>query len=130
LDTVAVTYSRTNRIRLYVNGTLNGTTGSIVYLASGQANTLTLPNRLQGTLTSAGGTCTSQSIVPDVYFGDMDEFRVYSRELNASDVYTLANPSFFILLERFSLLKSKNLDKIHIHLIIDLVYYEVASIER
>jgi hypothetical protein len=89
---VAVTYSSTHGIRLYVNGTLNGTTASIIYSASSQVNILTLANRLQGNLTSAGGTCNSQSIVPNVYFGDMDEFRVYSRELNASDVYTLANP--------------------------------------
>jgi hypothetical protein len=89
---VAVTYSSTHGTRLYVNGTLDGTTSSIGYSASSQVNILTLANRLQGNLTSAGGTCNSQSIVPDVYFGDMDEFRVYSRELNASDVYTLANP--------------------------------------
>lgn len=86
---VTVTYSSTNGLRLYVNGTLIGTTSSMSSSSSGQVNILTLANGLQA---SAGGTCNSQSIVPNAYFGDMDEFRVYSRELNANDVYILANP--------------------------------------
>ncbi len=89
---VALTYLSTHGIRLYVNGTLNGTSTSFIYSASGQPNIITLANRLQGNLTSTGGTCPLQSIVPDVYYGDMDEFRVYSRELNASDISLLANP--------------------------------------
>jgi hypothetical protein len=70
---VVTTYSVTNAVRLYINGTLIGTTGSIGYLASGLVNILTLANPIQG------GTCNSQSVV-------------YSRELNTVDIYTFANP--------------------------------------
>lgn len=89
---VARTYSFTNGHRLYINGTLIGTTGSTIFVGSGLVNILTLGSCLQGVQVSAGGTCNSQSIVPTVYHGLIDEFRVYSRELNATDVYTLANP--------------------------------------
>lgn len=89
---VVDTFSVANGHRLYVNGTFIGSTGSMTYVASNQVNILTLGNPLQGTLTSAGGTCTAQSIVPGVYLGSIDEFRVYSRELNTTDIFTLANP--------------------------------------
>lgn len=89
---VASTYSPTNGVRLYVNGTLVGSTGAMAYLASGQVNLLTLGNSLQGIPVSSGGTCSSQSIVPNVYSGYVDEFRVYSRELNSTDIARLSNP--------------------------------------
>lgn len=79
------TYSTTNGYRLYVNGTLIGSTGAIGYSASGLVNIITLGNPLQG-------SCNSQSIVPSVYYGYIDEFRIYSRELNSTDIYNLANP--------------------------------------
>ena len=62
------------------------------YLASGQVNILTLGNPLQAVLASAGGTCNAQSIVPGPFLGSLDEFRVYSRELNTTDIFALANP--------------------------------------
>ena len=89
---VAQTYSLTNGLRLYINGTLVGSTGAIARSNSGAVGILTLGNFIQGIQTSAGGSCSSQSIVPNVYYGYTDEFRVYSRELNPSDIYTLANP--------------------------------------
>lgn len=89
---VVDTYSVANGHRLYVNGTFIGSTGSMNYLASGQVNILTLGNPLQGVLVSAGGTCNAQSIVPGVFLGSLDEFRVYSRELNTTDIFALANP--------------------------------------
>jgi hypothetical protein len=89
---VVQTYSLTNGLRLYVNGTLINTTGPQTNLNSGLVNILTLGNFLQGIQNSSGGTCNSQSIVPRVYYGSIDEFRVYSRELNPADIYTLANP--------------------------------------
>jgi hypothetical protein len=89
---VVDTFSTTNGHRLYINGTLISTTGPMIYTASGQVNILTLANRLQGIPSSDGGPCNSLSILPNVYYGSMDEFRVYSRELNATDVHTLANP--------------------------------------
>ena len=62
------------------------------YSASGLVNILTLANPLLGTQFSAGGPCNSQSILPSVFNGYIDEFRVYARELSASDVSALANP--------------------------------------
>ncbi|CAF1036511.1 unnamed protein product [Adineta steineri] len=87
---VISTYSTTNGVRLYVNGTLIGTTGPMNYLASQLVNILTLANPLQGV--NGGGGCTSLSIVPSIYLGYLDEFRVYSRELNGTDIHALANP--------------------------------------
>ena len=86
------TYSFTNGHRLYFNGTLIGTTGSMSYVASGQVNVITLGNPIQGTPTTSGGTCYSQSIVSKVFYGSIDEFRIYSRELTTTDITALANP--------------------------------------
>jgi hypothetical protein len=73
---VVNTYSTTNGIRSYVNGILIGSTGAMTYSASGSINILILANYIQGIQESAGGTCNSQSIVPNVYHGYIDEFRV------------------------------------------------------
>jgi len=86
---IVAIYSLTNGVRLYVNGTFIGTTGPMIYSASGQVNILTLVNPIQG---NNRGTCQSQSIIPNVYYGSIDEFRVYSRELNTVDISMLANP--------------------------------------
>ncbi|CAF4165438.1 unnamed protein product, partial [Adineta steineri] len=83
---VASTFSTINGLRFYINGIYSGTTGVMNYGAAQQAIILTLGNPM------AGGSCNSSSIVTGVYFGFLDEFRVYSRELSATDVYALANP--------------------------------------
>ncbi|CAF4321648.1 unnamed protein product, partial [Adineta steineri] len=36
-----------------------------------------------------GGGCNSQAIAPGPFSGYLDEFRVYSRELSATEVYAL-----------------------------------------
>ncbi|CAF4109352.1 unnamed protein product [Adineta steineri] len=82
---VATTFSTTNGVRLYVNGSLIGSTGAMAYSASGATNTVTLGNSL-----TTG--CGTNSIVPGTFYGYLDEFRLYSRELSAADVTTLANP--------------------------------------
>lgn len=64
----------------------------MTYIASSEVNILTLGNSLQATSATAGGSCNSQSIIPNVYNGSIDEFRVYSRELNSTDIQTLAKP--------------------------------------
>ncbi|CAF1533832.1 unnamed protein product [Adineta ricciae] len=83
---IAMTYSPTNGLILYINGINYGTTGSRSYGAPGQNVFLTLGNFLGGT------SCNKTSITSDPYVGYLDEFRVYSRELSAADVYGLANP--------------------------------------
>ncbi|CAF5044670.1 unnamed protein product [Rotaria sp. Silwood1] len=82
---VTSTYSRSHGIRLYVNGTLVGSTGSIVYIAPDKYNFLTLGYPF------ARSPCGAVSISSGSYFGDLDEFRVYSRELTAADISVLAN---------------------------------------
>ncbi|CAF1320452.1 unnamed protein product [Adineta steineri] len=82
---VATTFSTTNGVRLYVNGSLIGSTGAMVYSASGKVNTVTLGNH------RVGG-CSVNSIDPGTFYGYLDEFRLYSRELSPVDVIALANP--------------------------------------
>lgn len=84
---VVTSYSDTNGIRLWINGTLINSSGQFTYMSSGVPNTITLGSSLNGT-----STCAADPIVMGQFYGMMDELRVYSRELNASDIYTLANP--------------------------------------
>jgi hypothetical protein len=82
---VVQTWSVTNGLRLYINNILVASRPSAtIYAASSVADFLTLANGL-----SSQGYCTMGSITGMTYKGDMDDFRVYSRELSASDVYTL-----------------------------------------
>ena len=83
---ITITYSSRNGLILYINGTFYGTTGEMSYRASEETSILTLGNSLDGS------ACYRGSITSDAYVGDIDEFRVYSRELNAMDVDELANP--------------------------------------
>ncbi|CAF1164735.1 unnamed protein product [Adineta steineri] len=76
---VATTFSTINGVRLYVNGSLIGSTGAFAYVASGLVNTVTLGNPL---VTG----CAMKSIVSGPFSGYLDEFRVYSRELSAREV--------------------------------------------
>jgi len=84
---VVTSYSSTNGIRLWVNGTLIGSTGPFAYSPSGAYNTITIGNSLAGQV-----GCATGSIQLGQFYGMIDELRVYARELNATDVYTLANP--------------------------------------
>ncbi|CAF1572593.1 unnamed protein product, partial [Didymodactylos carnosus] len=83
---IVETYSFVNGVRMYINGALYGATTSFSYLASGVPNTITLGNPLSGT------GCASSPIAPGQFYGAMDEFRLYSRELNSTDAYSLAHP--------------------------------------
>jgi len=84
---VVTSYSATNGLRLWVNGTLVSSLNPFTYGSSGVPDTITLGSSLNGT-----STCYTGPIETGQFYGKMDELRVYSRELNASDVYTLANP--------------------------------------
>jgi hypothetical protein len=86
---IAHTYSQSDGIRLFVNGTLVASsqvssTNPAVFVPL----TMTLGYCVNTTLCS----CASGAIVPGQYYGLMDEFRFYSRLLNSSDVLALANP--------------------------------------
>ncbi|CAF1501011.1 unnamed protein product, partial [Adineta steineri] len=76
---VATTFSTINGVRLYVNGGFIGSTGAMAYAASGTSNTVILGNP------RAAG-CAAKSIVSGTFYGYLDEFRLYSRELSAREV--------------------------------------------
>ena len=83
---VVYSYSSSNGLRLFINGTLINSSGPQSYVGSGEVNTLILANSIRN------DSCHTQSIVNNVYFGSLDELRVYSRELNSTDIYNLVNP--------------------------------------
>ena len=85
---VVETWSTTNGLRLYINGALAGSLPSITnYVASGASNFITLGNSLSGMGVCSGGCLGTR--VPGAYDGDIDDFRVYSRELSGSEVSTI-----------------------------------------
>jgi hypothetical protein len=79
---IAQTYSTNNGIKLYINGTLFNKTQSLDYSSVDQSCTIT------------AGDCSQNCEICDVegasYNGFIDEFRVYTRELNASAIQMLA----------------------------------------
>ncbi|CAF4015699.1 unnamed protein product, partial [Adineta steineri] len=81
---IAITYSQTHGLTLYVNGVSVGNTGAQTNNVPGTAVTLILGNALNS------GYCGPQSISRGPFSGYLDEFRVYSRELSAVEVSVLA----------------------------------------
>jgi hypothetical protein len=85
---VVETWSMTNGLRLYLDGTLTGSLASAkTFLASGVSNFVTLGNSRNGMNICTGGCVSSRA--PGAFDGDIDDFRVYSRELTASEVNTI-----------------------------------------
>ena len=83
---VAVTYRQAIGMRLYVNGTVKSSLGSFVFSSGGQ------PMHMFVGSPSSGVGCVSGYNSSGPYFGAVDEFRIYSRELSLADVATLAYP--------------------------------------
>ncbi|CAF3747170.1 unnamed protein product [Rotaria sordida] len=84
---IVETWSSTNRLRLYVNNVLVASTIVMAtsYTASSVPNYVTLANSLSG-----AGVCSSGLLGSmDPYNGDIDELKIYSRELTAADICTL-----------------------------------------
>jgi hypothetical protein len=79
------TYSPTNGQRLYINGALyTSSSASTIYSASETSDFLTFGNMLSGT------GCVNPSTVVNVFQGNVDELRIYSRELSSIDACLLA----------------------------------------
>ncbi len=58
------------------------------YTAAGIPVTLTLGSSLNGT-----GVCSPAGVINmGQYYGYIDEFELYSRELSSTDIFDLANP--------------------------------------
>ena len=84
---IAVTYSSSNGLRLYVNAVFIGQTGAYTFSSSGVPMVATLGQSLNGQ-----NLCARGSVMPGNYRGQIDEFAIYSRELTSADVTALANP--------------------------------------
>ena len=85
---LTVTYGPSIGLRLWVNGAqYGGASGGYTYTAANTPVTATLGSSASGT-----GSCSSGVITMGQYRGNLDEFRLYSRELSSSDVSRLANP--------------------------------------
>ncbi len=83
---VVGTYSQTNGERLYVNGTVRASVGGYTFSTDGVPMTITLGSSLLGT-----GACNTGTIQMGLFYGSLDEFYVYARELNATEVAALAS---------------------------------------
>jgi hypothetical protein len=92
---VAVLFGSVNGIRLFVNGQLSAsspTIGIVSYLSFDNPEYVTLgtnnPSGTTGTNTCQNGTIT---ILPGQFIGGIDEFRLYSREIDNQELCVLAN---------------------------------------
>ena len=91
---IVTTFSSTNGFQLFINGTFYNSSSTFTYAGIGNVTILTLGSGLQEVPYNGSNGCQWKSITPSVYNGSIDEFRVYSRELNSNDIYSLANPLF------------------------------------
>ena len=84
---IAITYSATNGLRLWINGSQYGSgTVGFPYIAFNGPMFVTIG------LPVNGQVCASSIINKGEYTGYIDEFALYSRELNSADIINLANP--------------------------------------
>ncbi|CAF1215252.1 unnamed protein product [Rotaria sordida] len=79
------TSSPTNGNRLYINGVL----AASVAVSSGRA---VGPYVFIGASPTGTNSCPVGSIVPGQFYGAIDEYRVFGRELTTADICRLANP--------------------------------------
>ncbi|CAF0856797.1 unnamed protein product [Adineta steineri] len=85
---VAATYSHNNGQRLYVNGNQYGTSSlPYTFNAGGVPMTITLGSSLLGI-----NVCNTGTIQMGQFYGSLDEFQIYARELSSSEIYVLATP--------------------------------------
>lgn len=78
---IVQTYSITNGFNHYLNGTFINGTGSIISMNTKQSQTITLDN--------CSYICTWDLTNNSRYVGLIDEFRIYSKELNLTDIQSL-----------------------------------------
>ena len=85
---IAITYSTSNGTRLWINGNQYGSSsGAFNYTTPNVPVIVTIGSSLNGQ-----NSCSSGGIEMGQYFGEIDEFQLYSRELSSSDINSLANP--------------------------------------
>ena len=85
---IAITYSTSIGLRLWIDGNQYGpSSGSFNYVTPNVPVVVTIGSSLDGQI-----SCSSGGIEMGQYFGEIDEFQLYSRELSSSDINSLANP--------------------------------------
>ena len=84
---IAYTYSPANGMGLYLNGLLYSTSSAFTYSASSSPNYVYL-----GSFPLATCAAVSSVISTGQFYGFLDEFYHFSREITAVDVSSLANP--------------------------------------
>lgn len=84
------TWSPINGLRLYINGTLVASNSLYTsYVASAASNVVTLGNSLSGYNACVGMNSIGKASGP--FDGDIDDFRVYTRQLTAFEITTIYN---------------------------------------
>ncbi|CAF1033195.1 unnamed protein product [Adineta steineri] len=85
---IVQTWSSTNGLQLYINNVLVGSIAAATYqTASTWINYVTLGGCLNGCVSCSA--VPGNEVLPGPFAGAVDDFRVYSREVTASDVCTL-----------------------------------------
>ena len=85
---IAITYLNSNGLRLWINGNQYGSNSvPFNYVTPNFPVVVTIGSSLDGQ-----NSCSSGGIEMGQYFGEIDEFQLYSRELSSSDINSLANP--------------------------------------
>ena len=84
---LVITYSSVNAVRLWINGTLVGNASATTHLAVSIPNILIL-----GTSPVGSNDCAKETVDGGQFYGTMDEFQVFSRELDATEIHRLATP--------------------------------------
>ncbi|CAF1475837.1 unnamed protein product [Rotaria sp. Silwood1] len=82
---VAQTFSSTSGSRLYIGGVL-------ITSVSAPTGTPVGPYAFIGASPTGSSTCNAGLIATGQFYGSVDEFRVFGRELTATDICRLANP--------------------------------------
>lgn len=91
---IVLTYSSTNGMALYTNGTLQDVTGPFAsFPPTFYSNFPYMTVGNPGT-TSSIPSCTTYTpaLSPAPYRGFIDELRIYSEELSVNDICSLFNP--------------------------------------
>jgi hypothetical protein len=84
---IVCTYSVTNGMRLYLNGLLFQQSSVFSYLGSGSFNYIYLGNFPLTTCIQTSGVISATQ-----YYGILDEYYLYARELTSTEISALANP--------------------------------------
>ncbi|CAF2119223.1 unnamed protein product [Rotaria magnacalcarata] len=85
---IAVTYGAFNGLRLWINGGQFATSSAVYnYSVVDLPVTMTISSYF-----ASSDSCSLSNIMTGQYFGLVDEFQLFSRELSSTDALSFANP--------------------------------------